>query len=143
VLAEAAAAPDGILGRALKTVLALASDMTHEASVAEFVDKRDRIGAWIVASGSLDAAIADLRRSLELGRDDTVETLRRRIVDDAPFDALTAPLVDCWRRGNDAAAGPASYASDVERAPGAISILLRTTATPRNVFREDRDAVPG
>ena len=45
VLARTAAEPNGILGRALETVLSVASDMAHEEAIAEFIDKRDRIGA--------------------------------------------------------------------------------------------------
>ena len=85
VLARAATAPDGILGQALETVLSVASDMTHEDTVAEFIDKRDRIGAWIATAGNLDAAIADLRRRLGLKRDDTVARLRTAIIGKSTF----------------------------------------------------------
>ena len=83
-------ASDSVLGQSLKTVLALVSDMTHEESIAKFVDQRDRIAGWIVAAGSLDAAIADLRRTLGLKHGETAEAVRRTILDEAPLDAPAA-----------------------------------------------------
>ena len=38
-------------------VLAAAGDMVNEDSVAEFVEKRDRLRAWITAAGSLEKAL--------------------------------------------------------------------------------------
>jgi ATP-dependent helicase/nuclease subunit A len=90
MLARAAAAPHGVLGQALETVLSLVSDMTHEESIAEFIDKRDRLAGWIATADTLDRAIADLRHALDLKRDDTAEGLRRTILDEAPLDIPAA-----------------------------------------------------
>src|SRR6202790_4149077 len=60
VLARAAADPDGPLGEALATVLAAASDYAHELAVKAFVDKRDRVRAWVTAASSLGRAVAEL-----------------------------------------------------------------------------------
>ncbi|MCR4281496.1 MAG: double-strand break repair helicase AddA, partial [Bauldia sp.] len=119
MLGRAAAEPDGAIGRALATVLALVSDVTHEESITAFIDGRDRIGAWIVAKGNLDGAIADLRRALALGRDETVAVLRKRSLAEAPLDAAAARrLVETLAAGttNDVAAAerlrPYATASD-------------------------------
>ncbi len=82
VLAKAADEPDGPLGRALKTVLDAGSDFAQELAVAEFIDKRDRVRAWIVRAGSLDAALAELQAELGLGPGDTASGLRAAILDE-------------------------------------------------------------
>jgi ATP-dependent helicase/nuclease subunit A len=121
ILARAAAEFDGDLGRALKVVLTLTSDRTHQDSVAEFIGKRDQIAAWIIANHTLDGAIADLGRRLELGADETVATLRRKVVGEAPFDAAAAKrlveLLDQGTSSDVAAAGrlrPFAASDDAE-----------------------------
>jgi ATP-dependent helicase/nuclease subunit A len=85
-----AADGEGTLGKALATVLTLAGDFMVDVSVAEFVEKRDAIYAWITAAGSFDAAIAGLRRELGVGAGETSEALRREVVDGAPLDVAGA-----------------------------------------------------
>ncbi|KAB2859048.1 MAG: AAA family ATPase, partial [Bauldia sp.] len=80
VLARAAADTNGPLGRALSTVLASASDLAHELAVKEFVDKRDRVRAWIVAAGSLEHAIEELREALGLEPGETAAGLRAAVL---------------------------------------------------------------
>ncbi len=100
MLARAATVPHGVLGQALETVLSLVSDMTHEESIAEFIDKRDQLAGWIAAAGNLDRAIADLRRSLGLKRDDTAARFRAAIVTESAFSRSDiARLVDLMRAG--------------------------------------------
>src|SRR5262249_46215680 len=72
VLARAAGDREGPLGRALATVLAAASDYAHELAVKAFVDKRDRVRAWLAAAGSFDGALAELRAKLMLSKTDSV-----------------------------------------------------------------------
>jgi ATP-dependent helicase/nuclease subunit A len=86
VLARAAAEAEGQLGQALKTVLTLTSDRTHQDSVAEFVAKRDQIGAWIVKSKDVTGAIAGLRRWLRLESGETADGLRSEVTRQAAFD---------------------------------------------------------
>jgi len=69
VLARAAEDRDGPLGEALRTVLGAASDFAHELAVKEFIDRRDRVRAWIVRAGSLDAALRELKDGLGVGAD--------------------------------------------------------------------------
>src|SRR5204862_795547 len=78
MLERAAAEPDGRLGKALRTVLTISGDFTVDQSVAEFVEKRDAIYGWIAAEGSLDRAIAALRRELGIDAGETSEALRRQ-----------------------------------------------------------------
>ena len=101
VLARAAAEPAGQLGSALKTVLTLTSDRTHQDSVAEFVAKRDQIGAWIVALKNLDSAIADLRAWLALEPDETVSGFRREVIGKATFDTDEARRLLALLGGSD------------------------------------------
>ena len=128
VLARAAAAPDGELGRALKGVLSRVSDRTHEDSIAEFVQRRDQIGAWTIANGSFEGAVADLRRALGVERGETTEALRARVIADAPFDAAAASrLVDLFNSGGstDRAAAerlrPFAASDDAAKAPATIN----------------------
>ncbi len=120
VLARANADPDGPLGRALAIVLSAASDYGHETAIAEFVAKRDRVHAWIVASGSLDKAIQDLRRTLGLRQGETTASLRTEVVAKAPLDAAEVRrLVDALRRSGgpkneDAAARLEPYATSTD-----------------------------
>jgi len=60
VLLDAALVPDGVLGRALATAIAAASDQTFKDVVGEAIRKRDAVRAWIDHGGSIDAAIASL-----------------------------------------------------------------------------------
>jgi len=86
VLARAAAAPDGPLGAALRTILARVSDRTHEDSLAQFIEARDALGGWIIAEDDLEKAIAALRVALGLRVGETSAGFRREAVDGAPLD---------------------------------------------------------
>jgi ATP-dependent helicase/nuclease subunit A len=85
VLARAAAGRDTVLGAALEAVLARVSDRTHDDSLKEFIEDGDAVGAWIVERGSLDRAIADLRRVLALAPGETAAGLRRSVIDGMAF----------------------------------------------------------
>jgi ATP-dependent helicase/nuclease subunit A len=103
VLARAAADPDGPLGRALAAVLAAASDYAHELAVKAFVDKRDRVRAWIAAAGSLDQALLELRLRLGLTEADTVARIRAAVLAESRL-AMTdfARLLGLLRRSGKA-----------------------------------------
>jgi ATP-dependent helicase/nuclease subunit A len=85
VLAEAARNPEGALGKALAEALAHTSDLGLELAVADFVRKRDRVRAWIVAAGSVDAALAGLRTGLDLAPPETPETVRAALLAECTF----------------------------------------------------------
>src|SRR5499427_10808334 len=60
VLLEAAAQPEGILGRALTIAISTVADRTLKDVIGEAIRKRELIEAWIVQDGSVDDAITGL-----------------------------------------------------------------------------------
>ena len=87
VLARADAEPEGNVGLALRTVLAASSDLFFETALAEFIDKRDIIRRWLGGDETIDAAASRLRAALGLLPGETAAGLRRRMLDEAAFDA--------------------------------------------------------
>src|SRR5262245_18890965 len=79
VLLDAALAPEGPLGRALTTAIAVAADRTFKEVVAEAIRKRDVVRGWIEHGGSLETAVALLCGTLGIGADDTVERIESEI----------------------------------------------------------------
>ena len=71
VLVEAANDPASPLGRALETAIASASDDGLATALAEAVQDRHAITAWIKAAGGVEAASAAIAESLGLERGDT------------------------------------------------------------------------
>ncbi len=128
VLADAARDSDGPLGKALETVLGAGSDMAHEVAVREFVDQRERLDNWIVAAGSLDAALKQLRDRLGLAADDTPERLRTAIVGEsalthADIERLIGLLGKGGKRDREAAERLAPYLEAVDDAARAAAYL--------------------
>src|ERR1700688_2939208 len=70
-LLQAAAEPDGALGRALATVIGTTSDQTFRDVLGEAIRKRTGLMAWIDRAGGIEAAIAQLTRALDLGAGET------------------------------------------------------------------------
>jgi ATP-dependent helicase/nuclease subunit A len=64
VLLDAALAPDGRLGRALGAAITAAADTTFRDVVRETVGRRHDLNRWIEAAGDIDAALAQLSRTL-------------------------------------------------------------------------------
>lgn len=85
VLLEAAREPDGRLGRALATVIALASDMQFQIALLEAIGERSVITTWIEQAGGLDAALAQLSAELGVGPNDTIASIEAEIVDGPHF----------------------------------------------------------
>jgi ATP-dependent helicase/nuclease subunit A len=81
VLLEAAAKPDGALGRALATAIAVAADRTFKEVVAEAIRKRDTVRAWIDHGGSVEAAVAALCETLGITADDTIEEVEAEMTE--------------------------------------------------------------
>lgn len=142
VLARAAAEPDGALGRALGTVLALSSDRVHTDSVAEFVGRRDRVGAWIVRNGNLSGAIADLRELLGAEPGETPEILRAEVIVEGAFAAAEAHrlldlLAGADSKNDNAAAerlAPYVYSDDPEiRIDAWLSLFMKGNGEFRKV----------
>jgi ATP-dependent helicase/nuclease subunit A len=139
VLARAASGPDAPTGGALNAVLSFSSDATHEVSVKRFVAERDRIRAWTVAADGFEKALAQLRARLELAPGETVETVRRRIVEEAPLDHAGArrlmALLDSGKASDRTAAqrmAPFVQSADPEaRADAWTDFILKDDGTAR------------
>ena len=81
VLLDAAAAPDSVAGEALRTAMAGAADVTFREVVREAVLSRDHFQAWTRRAGTLEAAVAELSRTLGITDDDQVARIDAAIVD--------------------------------------------------------------
>src|SRR5215208_7015800 len=81
VLLDAAAVPDGALGRALATAIASAADQTFKQAVSEAIRKRDVVRAWIEHGGSVETAVASLCGSLGVTGGETIEEIEHEIAE--------------------------------------------------------------
>src|SRR3954467_11713101 len=66
VLLEAAAQPEGLLGRALTIAISTVADRTLKDVIGEAIRKRELIEAWIAQDGSVTDAIAGLCKMLSV-----------------------------------------------------------------------------
>ena len=78
-------APDSALGRALGTAMTAGADQTFRDVVREAINRRDAIMRWRTQAGSVEAAIADLSRSLGVEPQESLDSI------EAEF--LTGPLI--------------------------------------------------
>src|SRR5712672_4510406 len=81
VLLEAAAQPEGLLGRALTTAISTVADRTLKDVIGEAIRKRELIEAWITQDGSVTDAIAGLCKMLAVEQTDTLERLDAQTAD--------------------------------------------------------------
>src|SRR5215467_4263910 len=81
VFLEASNAPDSAIGRALQTAMANAADVTFKDVVREACLSRDHFMAWADASGSTEAAAAQMADVLGVGETERIEDLERGILD--------------------------------------------------------------
>ena len=132
--------PDGALGRALATAIALAADQTFKDVVAEAIRKRDLVRGWIDHAGGVDAAIAravrDARRSTA---DDTIEAVeprspRARSCRRREWLAVAAMLA----RGSKSDQGQADAAASQPRARPARSASMLYLAVSSSPTRASR-----
>src|ERR1700757_1669320 len=77
VLLEASRAPDSAIGRALLTAMANAADVTFKDVVREACLSRDHFMVWTDASGSAEAAAAQMAGVLGVSESDRIEDLER------------------------------------------------------------------
>ena len=66
VLLDGAKDPDSALGQALATAMTAAADQTFRDVVREAIGRRDGIARWVMDSGGVEEAIAQLSRGLGL-----------------------------------------------------------------------------
>jgi ATP-dependent helicase/nuclease subunit A len=81
VLLAASRDPESATGRALRTAMANAADVTFKDVVREACLSRDHFMAWTDDAGSVEAAAAQLSAALGVGADDRIEEVERAIVD--------------------------------------------------------------
>jgi ATP-dependent helicase/nuclease subunit A len=81
VLLDAASAPESPLGRALKVAIANAADSTFRDVVREATAKREKLLAWIVAAGGIEAAVAQLSAALGIDADDDLAGVDKDILE--------------------------------------------------------------
>src|SRR6201996_3618502 len=81
VFLEAARVPDSTLGRALRTAMANAADVTFKDVVREACLSREHFLAWTAAAGSAEAAAAEMSAALGVATSDSIEIVETAIVD--------------------------------------------------------------
>jgi ATP-dependent helicase/nuclease subunit A len=81
VFLEASNAPDSVLGRALRTSMANAADVTFKDVVREACLSRDHFMAWTDEAGNANAAAAQMAAVLGVSFDDRIDDVEREIVD--------------------------------------------------------------
>lgn len=81
VLLEAARAPDGPLGRALAFAMAQAADVTFKEVVHEACLSREHFMAWADGAGSVEAAMAQVCRTLGVTPEAQFSGIEREMVD--------------------------------------------------------------
>ena len=91
VLMEAAGAPETPLGRALRTAIVAAADITFADAVREAIGQRDLIEGWVARAGDVEATGAELSMALGIAPGDTIEA-----VEAAFFDSPHLP-VSAWQ----------------------------------------------
>lgn len=81
VFLEASRIPDSPIGRALRTAMANAADVTFKEVVREACLSRDHFMAWTDAAGNAAAAAAQMSAALGVSAEDRIEDVEREIVD--------------------------------------------------------------
>ena len=77
VLLQAAAEPEGPLGKALATAIVVAADITFKEVIGDAIKARDAIGAWIAGAGGIEQAIAQLSEAFGIAPDDSLEQVEQ------------------------------------------------------------------
>jgi ATP-dependent helicase/nuclease subunit A len=138
VLIEAAQAPDGALGRALATAIAVVADRTFKEVVAEAIRKRDVVRAWIDHSGSVEAAMASLCGTLGITAHDTVERIEAEMTEgpllpSSQWDAVAKTLARGSPNDQEQASRllAALHATGSDRASNYIQVFFTGDLTPR------------
>ncbi|MBZ0147303.1 MAG: UvrD-helicase domain-containing protein, partial [Pseudorhodoplanes sp.] len=93
VMLEAANKPGTALGHALEIAITNAADLTFREAVRAAIGKRDQISAWIERAGSIEAATAELARSLGVSQSETVESIDERMFSETLFPPGEWPAV--------------------------------------------------
>ncbi len=138
VLLDAALAPEGVLGQALATAIAAASDQTFKDVVGEAIRKRDAVRAWIDHGSSIEAATDALCGILGVAANDTIERVESEMTEGPLFPASQWPaaanvLAQGGKSDQEQARRllAASAASGSERAAIYLQVFLTGKLEPR------------
>ncbi|MGB8527085.1 MAG: UvrD-helicase domain-containing protein, partial [Rhodoplanes sp.] len=141
VLLDAAAAPEGLLGRALATALSAAADMRLRELVREAVSRRDALTAWIGHAGGLGGALGQLSRTLNVALDETRDAVETEIVDGPLFPSsewTTVAELCSTSSSNDQEQCKrltlAAQASGAERVDAYLAVFLDSHYEPRKTI---------
>jgi ATP-dependent helicase/nuclease subunit A len=93
VLLEGAATPDSALSRALLTAMTAAADQTFRDVVREAIGMRDAFSRWVAKSGGVDAAIANLSKTLGVDPSDDIETVEAEMLSGSAIAASEWPTL--------------------------------------------------
>ena len=93
VLLAASAKPDSAEGRALATIITLASDFAFQLALAEAIQDREKVMGWLDRAGGIDGAMAELSQSLGINADETVESVERELFDASLVAAAEWPAL--------------------------------------------------
>jgi ATP-dependent helicase/nuclease subunit A len=75
VLLEGAQTPDSALAHALDAAMTAAADRTFRDVVREAIGKRDAIDQWVASAGSIETAIANLSKALDVDPADSIDDI--------------------------------------------------------------------
>ena len=141
VLLDAAAAPEGLLGRGLATALTAAADMRLRELVREAVSRRDALTAWIGHAGGLGGALGQLSRTLNVALDETRDAVETEIVDGPLFPSsewATVAELCSTSSSNDQEQCKrltlAAQASGAERVDAYLAVFLDSHYEPRKTI---------
>jgi ATP-dependent helicase/nuclease subunit A len=139
VLLQAAGAPESKLGRALRHAVTGAADSTVRAKLQEAIGKRETLARWLEAAGSLEQAVAQLSRALDVDPSDDLDVIHKEIIDgpnlpSAEWAAVAATFAEGSSNDRDQVArlAEALAASDASsRADAYLGVFFKDDGDPR------------
>jgi ATP-dependent helicase/nuclease subunit A len=150
-LLAAAARPDSDQGRALATIITLASDFAFQLALAETIQERYKVTEWLERAGGIDGAMAELSQTLGIAAEDTIESVERDLYD-SPLIALSEwpALISILEQGSQTDREQATdlkamrTAAGEERLVALLSVFCTAAGTPKAsiVTRRIRDNHP-
>jgi ATP-dependent helicase/nuclease subunit A len=93
VLLDGANAPNSELAVALNAAMTVAADQTFRDVVRETIGKRDAVRRWVASAGGVDAAIAGLEKTLDIGPADTADAIEAEYFSGAVIAAEEWPAI--------------------------------------------------
>jgi ATP-dependent helicase/nuclease subunit A len=81
VLLAAAAEPDSAAGRALASIITLASDFSFQQALPEAIREHRRVMDWVDQPGGVERAMEELSQSLGIEPDDTIEKVEHDLIE--------------------------------------------------------------